>query len=266
VAAEARRDLGRPARTRPPGGARGKGGGQTLGENRQPAGDPDRRVGRRQHSLEPQGAAPGKRVAGDGGPRRAGRDPGLHRRLRAGQCAGRCPGVRGFPARGRLAEDPAPGRVGGGSHRGSRRRTGRARPWTALHELCPVEPIVGLLHRCCRDGAGARGRARAVGLGRRCHGEASQARPPGTGRAAAAGRGDPDRGSGYRVGVHHLARGDPVLARVAGGRCGQSSLGGRGHAEDNRAGRPQGPTPAGDRRRRTTINLSAQRTYGRRWA
>ena len=50
-------------------------------------------------------------------------------------------------------------------------------------------------------------------------------------------------------GEHHLARGDPVLARVAGGRRGQSSLGGRGHAEDNRAGRPQGPTPAGNRRR-----------------
>ena len=58
MAAAARRDLGWPARTRPPGGARRDGGGQAH-DARQGA-DPGRRVGRRRHSLEPQGAAPGK--------------------------------------------------------------------------------------------------------------------------------------------------------------------------------------------------------------
>ena len=256
MAAAARRDLGWPARTGPPGEAGRDGGGQACAL--QMAGGRGGWAGGGRRSLEPQGIpAPVEGMAGDGGPRCDGRDHGLHRRLRAGQRAGRRPGVPGLPARGRLAEDPAPGRVGVGSHAGSWRRAGRARPWTALHDLCPVEPILGLLHRCCRDGADARGRARAVGLRRGCHGKTSQARPPSTGRAAAAGRGDPDRGTGYLVRQHHLARGDPVLACVAAGRRGQSGLGGRRHIEGNRAGRPQESTPAGDRRPGTTINPSA---------
>ena len=35
------------------------------------------------------------------------------------------------------------------------------------------------------------------------------------------------------------------------------------HAEENRAGRPQGPTPAGRRQRGDDVNPSAQRTHGR---
>ena len=52
------------------------------------------------------------------------------------------------------------------------------------------------------------------------------------------------------------------LAWLVVGLANLASVGVR-HAEENRAGRPQGPTPAGDRRRGTTINPSAQRTHGR---
>ncbi len=67
--------------------------------------------------------------------------------------------------------------------------------------------------------------------------------------AAAGGRAQPDRGIGHRAGERHLVRGDPVLARMAGGRRGQSSLGGRRCAEEDRASRAQGQAAAGRRQR-----------------
>ena len=177
-----------------------------------------------------------------------------------GQRPGGPSGAGQVPAGGRLAQDPAPGRVGGGSDRGGRRRAGLPGPRLGSRSPAQLDASWPYLVGWLATGLATSGRDRAVGHRGCRHGEAPHARCPGCGpselvlgavaRAPGHGRGrSPDTSGGRRLSPRSRgwSRSWPISARRACSACG-------GYGGPCARAGGCGPPPAG--RRSSTRPLS----------
>ena len=174
---------------------------------------------------------------------------------RGDRCDG--PGRRpGGPARagqvragGRLAEDPAPGRVGGGGGGGGRGRAGRPGPGGGRSFACSAERL-----GCLWTGLLVAGLALAVAIGLWAAAATAVARhltltPRVRAVHLVLGAIIPNAVSMVVVTLGIWWWATQYLGHVAGAGLGQSGPNGRARAGENRAGRPPGQAAAGRRQR-----------------